>query len=103
MQLSPAEARLLDDLIGRLDGGLTPEDHDKAAILLAKRDGLLSNDTKTGKLCIRCALGYPGTCETWVWPRKAHLDHKVTRADGGLTVPGNMQATCEPCNLAKGG
>lgn len=41
-------------------------------------------------------------CENVFPPEKLHADHVVPVARGGLTVLGNLQSLCGPCNLRKG-
>lgn len=46
----------------------------------------------TGAKCVKC-----GSTENIV------ADHKVSRNDGGRSVPENYQPLCGPCNSRKGG
>jgi hypothetical protein len=49
---------------------------------------------RDGKLCQHCEREFDVA--------KLHADHVVPVARGGLTVLGNLQALCGPCNLKKG-
>jgi hypothetical protein len=100
MALSPTEATFLESLVaGYRMGTLDVNSRAKLAALLGKRDGLYG--LQNGNDFIRCALRFPG-CKGAVWSYDAHIDHKVPKARNGLTMSGNLQAACEPCNLAKG-
>lgn len=45
----------------------------------------------------KCAL-----CGQFARPEECNIDHIIPRSKGGLTEPGNIQATHTTCNFAKG-
>ncbi len=64
---------------------------DSPQISFSLRFDILKRDGYKCKLCGR-------TAEDGI---KLHVDHKVAFSKGGKTLPDNLQALCEPCNLGK--
>lgn len=42
-------------------------------------------------------------CGEAVYPGKFHVDHSVSRRNGGTNHLNNLRTACPPCNLSKGG
>lgn len=50
---------------------------------------------RDGGVCTYCGVA--------VAPDEFHVDHSVSRKNGGTNHPNNLRTACAPCNLSKGG
>ena len=44
-----------------------------------------------------CRIGTPGVCVG----KATHVDHIITKEQGGSDAEDNLRAACEPCNLGR--
>jgi len=68
--------------------------YDRRTISLGLRYAVLSRDKFK---CVKCGKS-PATNQNCT----LHIDHIVPWSKGGKTIIGNLQTTCEECNLGKG-
>ena len=73
-------------LARRQAGGLDGRPWRRLRLLILERDGFT------------CQLRLPGCTGL-----ASHVDHRVSRRDGGSDHPDNLQAACANCNQRKGG
>lgn len=83
--------------------GLVPGHYAKVHILWERHPSRLlhSEWRKTRQAFLDANQGvcaYCGTTEAEVW----HVDHKISRADGGTNTWNNLAVACAPCNWRKG-